>query len=261
MSATGSSSLSITPRQRRTAALAASAGTVIEYFDWMIYATFAVYFAPLMFNAQDSTSALLQSAAVFAAGYLLRPVGAVVFGKIGDRLGRKPALTLSVAVITLGTLLLAFAPTYAQVGILASIILLVARILQGLAYGGEFGSVAATLREIAPPGRRGRYSSLFIASAIGGQLLGFVVLLVLQSLLSREQLMTFGWRIPFGVALLGTVVVIYLRRRMVETPPSWQPHPRRPPGSAAVCANCSSAQHASRRCWCSPPSPSPSRPC
>ncbi len=208
----------LTARERRTAVVAAAAGTAIEYFDWMIYATFAVYFAPQMFNTTDTTSALLQSAAVFATGYLIRPLGAVIFGKIGDRYGRRPALSLSVGLITAGTLLLALAPTYAQVGLLASVVLLVARILQGLAYGGEFGTVAATLREIAPPGRRGRFSSVFISAAIGGQLVGFLLLLLLQTILTKEQLTAFGWRIPFAVALLGALVVVYLRRRMAETP-------------------------------------------
>jgi MHS family alpha-ketoglutarate permease-like MFS transporter len=209
---------SISQLERRRAATAAAAGTAIEYFDWMVYATFAVYFAPLLFDAADSTSALLQSAAVFAVGYFLRPLGAFLFGKIGDRFGRKPSLTISVGLITIGTLLLAVTPTYAQVGLLASIILLIARSLQGLAYGGEFGTIAATLREIAPPDKRGRYSSLFIVSGVGGQVAGFLALLILQSVLTREQMNAFGWRIPFGLALVGALIVMYLRRKMVESP-------------------------------------------
>lgn len=208
----------LTPRDRRNAVIAATAGTAIEYFDWMVYATFAVYFAPQMFNANDTTSALLQSAAVFGVGYLVRPLGALFFGKIGDRYGRKPALTISVALITVGTLLLAVTPTYAQVGVFASVILLIARVLQGLAYGGEFGTVAATLREIAPPGRRGRFSSIFIIASLGGQISGFLLLLLLQNLLSPAQMAEYGWRIPFCIGLIGAVVVLYLRRRMVESP-------------------------------------------
>ena len=208
----------ITPGERRSAAIAVAAGTAIEYFDWAVYATFAVYFAPLMFNATDPTSALLQSAVVFAAGYLLRPFGALLLGKISDRRGRKPALTVSVVAIIAAALLIALTPTYAQVGVLASVILALARIVQGLAYGGEFGTVAATLREIAPPGRRGRFSSVFVIAAAVGQITGFLVLIALQTLLTRAQMSAFGWRIPFGVALLGALVVVYLRRRMVESP-------------------------------------------
>lgn len=115
-------------------------------------------------------------------------------------------------------LLLAMAPTYAQVGVWASAVLLAALALQGLAYGREFGTVAATLREFAFADRRGRYSSIFVVSAQGGQLAGFLVLLILQSVLSQEQMQSFGWRFPFGLALVGALVVVFLRRRMVESP-------------------------------------------
>ncbi|GCE38854.1 L-Proline/Glycine betaine transporter ProP [Rhodococcus wratislaviensis] len=208
----------ITSQERKRAAFAVAAGTTIEYFDWTIYATLAVYFAPLIFEDQDPTSALLQAAGIFAAGYLLRPLGAVLLGKISDRLGRKPSLTLSVAAMTLGTLLIAVTPTYAMVGVWASVLLLIARTLQGLAYGGEFGTVAATLREVAPPERRGRYSSLFMVASAAGQGLGFLVLLILQSSLSPEQMNSYGWRLPFILAVVGAVVVLYLRRQMVESP-------------------------------------------
>lgn len=210
--------VAITPAERRRAMISVATGTVLEYFDWIIYATFAVYFAPLLFRADNLTSALLQSAAVFATGYLIRPVGAVIFGKIADRRGRKPALTLSVTLITVGTMLLAVVPTYAVVGIWSAVILVLARVLQGLAYGGEFGTVAATLREIAPPERRGRVSSIFIVASVGGNVLGFVLLLVLTAALSPAQMSSFGWRIPFAVAFAGSFVVLYLRRRMVESP-------------------------------------------
>lgn len=210
--------IQLSGQDRRRVATAVAAGTTIEYFDWMVYATFAVYFAPLMFNAADSTSALLQSAAVFAAGYLLRPLGALLIGKISDRHGRKPALTVSVAGMTTGTLLIALAPTYAQVGALASGLLVGARVLQGLSYGGEFGTAAATLREIAPPERRGRFSCIFVFASAVGQIAGFSVLLVLQNLLSPEQMSAYGWRIPFGIAMIGALAVIYLRRTMAESP-------------------------------------------
>jgi MFS transporter, MHS family, alpha-ketoglutarate permease len=208
----------ITPAERRRATISVATGTALEYFDWIVYSVFSVYFAPLVFRADDLTSALLQSAAVFATGYLMRPIGAVLIGKVSDRHGRKPALTLSVTLITIGTLMLAAVPTYAAVGVWSSVMLVVARVLQGLAFGGEFGTASATLREISPPERRGRVSSSFIVASSGGNILGFVLLVALSTVLSPAQMTSFGWRIPFALAVAGAFVLLYLRLRMIESP-------------------------------------------
>jgi len=210
--------LALTPSQRRRVIAAVSVGTVLEYYDWIAYGVFAVYFAPQIFRAGDTTSALLQSAVVFAVGFIMRPVGGVLFGSIGDRYGRKRALVISVVLTTAGTLMVAFVPTYDSAGLVGPIMLSVARIVQGIAYGGEYGPVATTLREIAPPDRRGRYSSVIICAVAVGQILAIGVLLVLNAFLDSAQMREFGWRIPFVLAAVGAFVVVFLRRRMEETP-------------------------------------------
>src|SRR5882757_3298142 len=208
--------LALTPSQRRRAITAVTIGTVLEYYDWIAYGVFAVYFAPQIFRAEDTTSALLQSAVVFAVGFLVRPLGGILLGRIGDRYGRKRALVISVVLTTAGTLLVAVVPTYDSAGLVGPIMLSVARIVQGIAYGGEYGTVATTLREIAPPDRRGRYSSVIMVAV--GQILAICVLLVLTVFLNSAQMREFGWRIPFVLAALGALVVVFLRRRMEETP-------------------------------------------
>ena len=210
--------LALTPSQRRRAITAVTIGTVLEYYDWIAYGVFAVYFAPQVFRAEDMTSALLQSAVVFAVGFLMRPIGGVLFGWIADRHGRKRALVISVAMTTAGTLLVALVPTYGSAGIVGPIMLSAARIVQGIAYGGEYGPVATMMREIAPPDRRGRYSSVIMFAVAVGQILAIGVLLVLNVFLHSAQMREFGWRIPFLLAALGALVVVFLRRRMEETP-------------------------------------------
>ncbi|HEX4394078.1 MAG TPA: MFS transporter [Mycobacterium sp.] len=208
----------MTPSQRRRAITAVTIGTVLEYYDWIAYGVFAVYFAPQIFRAEDTTSALLQSAVVFAVGFLVRPLGGILLGRIGDRYGRKRALVISVVLTTAGTLLVAVVPTYDSAGLVGPMMLSVARIVQGIAYGGEYGTVATTLREIAPPDRRGRYSSVIMFAVAVGQILAICVLLVLNAFLNSAQMREFGWRIPFVLAALGALVVVFLRRRMEETP-------------------------------------------
>ena len=210
--------LALTPSQRRRAITAVTIGTVLEYYDWIAYGVFAVYFAPQIFRAEDTTSALLQSAVVFAVGFLVRPLGGILLGRIGDRYGRKRALVISVVLTTAGTLLVAVVPTHDSAGLVGPIMLSVARIVQGIAYGGEYGTVATTLREIAPPDRRGRYSSVIMFAVAVGQILAICVLLVLTVFLNSAQMREFGWRIPFVLAALGALVVVFLRRRMEETP-------------------------------------------
>jgi len=229
--------LALTPSQRRRAITAVTIGTVLEYYDWIAYGVFAVYFAPQIFRAEDTTSALLQSAVVFAVGFIVRPIGGVLFGWIGDRYGRKRALVISVVLTTAGTLLVAVVPTYASAGLVGPIMLSVARIVQGIAYGGEYGAVATTLREIAPPDRRGRYSSVIIFAVAVGQILAICVLLILNAFLSSTQMREFGWRIPFVLAALGALVVVFLRRRMEETPTFVRAAEATDPGSRGSLAD------------------------
>ncbi len=203
--------------RRLRSIVAGSAGNLVEWYDWFAYATFSIYFAPLFFPKGDLTAQLLNTAAIFAAGFLMRPIGAWAMGIYGDRHGRKAGLTLSVSMMAAGSLLIAFAPTYAQAGVAAPIVLVVARMIQGLSVGGEYGSSATYLSEMAPADRRGFWSSFQYATLSGGQLLAILTALVLQAALSEAQLGTWGWRIPFVIGAALAVCVYLMRRRMAET--------------------------------------------
>lgn len=197
--------------------VAGSAGNLVEWYDWFAYATFSIYFAPLFFPKGDLTAQLLNTAAIFAAGFLMRPIGAWVMGIYGDRHGRKAGLTLSVVMMAAGSLLIAFAPTHAQAGVAAPVILVVARMIQGLSVGGEYGSSATYLSEMAPAQHRGFWSSFQYATLSGGQLLAILTALILQSALSESELVAWGWRVPFVIGAMLAVLVYLMRRRMAET--------------------------------------------
>ena len=203
--------------KRLKSIVAGSAGNLVEWYDWFAYATFAIYFAPAFFPKGDATAQLLNTAAIFAAGFLMRPIGAWVMGIYGDKHGRKAGLTLSVIMMAAGSLMIAFAPTYAQVGVAAPVILVVARMIQGLSVGGEYGSSATYLSEMAPANRRGFWSSFQYATLSGGQLLAIITALILQATLSEAQLGDWGWRIPFVIGAILAVLVFLLRRTMTET--------------------------------------------
>ncbi|MFM9977290.1 MAG: MFS transporter [Sphingomonadaceae bacterium] len=203
--------------KRLKSIVAGSAGNLVEWYDWFAYATFSIYFAPLFFPKGDLTAQLLNTAAIFAAGFLMRPIGAWAMGIYGDRHGRKAGLTLSVIMMAAGSLLIAFAPTYAQVGVAAPLILVVARMIQGLSVGGEYGSSATYLSEMAPAANRGFWSSFQYATLSGGQLLAILTALVLQAVLTEAQLTDWGWRIPFVIGAVLAVLVFMLRRTMTET--------------------------------------------
>jgi MFS transporter, MHS family, alpha-ketoglutarate permease len=203
--------------KRLRSIVAGSAGNLVEWYDWFAYATFSLYFAPLFFPKGDATAQLLNTAAIFAAGFLMRPIGAWAMGIYGDRHGRKAGLTLSVIMMAAGSLMIAFAPTYATAGYLAPVILVVARMIQGLSVGGEYGSSATYLSEMAPAGRRGFWSSFQYATLSGGQLLAILTALVLQAVLSEAQLSAWGWRVPFVIGAVLAVLVFLLRRTMTET--------------------------------------------
>ena len=195
-----------------------SVGNLVEYFDWAIYAAFALYFTPAFFPEADQTTQLLNNAGVFAIGFIFRPLGGWFLGSLADRKGRKSALLLSVNLMCLGSLIIAFTPGYAVIGNWAPALLLFARMLQGFSIGGEYGSSATYLSEIASSKRRGYYSSFLYVTIVLGQLLALVLLMVLQKLLlSSEQLHQWGWRIPFIIGGLLAVIAMGLRGNMAET--------------------------------------------
>ncbi|QAY77606.1 MFS transporter [Sphingosinicella sp. BN140058] len=194
-----------------------SAGNLVEWYDWYVYSAFTLYFAPAFFPKGDQTAQLLSAAAIFAVGFVMRPIGAWLMGIYADRRGRKAGLTLSVTLMCLGSLLIAVTPSYASIGVLAPTILVLARLMQGLSVGGEYGASATYLSEMAERKHRGFYSSFQYVTLISGQLIALAVLLVLQSTLSEAALESWGWRIPFGIGAVLAVFVFYLRRRLAET--------------------------------------------
>jgi MHS family alpha-ketoglutarate permease-like MFS transporter len=204
-------------RKRLVSIIGGSAGNLVEWYDWFAYAAFAIYFAPVFFPKGDPTAQLLSTAAVFAVGFIFRPIGAWVMGRYADGRGRKAGLSLSVALMFGGSMLLAIAPTYAMAGILGPITLLVARILQGLSLGGEYGASATYLSEMAPRENRGFWASFQYMTLCGGQLSAILVAVVLQSLLSEAELTAWGWRIPFVIGALLALSVYILRRNLAET--------------------------------------------
>lgn len=195
-----------------------SVGNLVEYFDWAIYAAFALYFAPAFFPEGDQTAQLMNNAAVFAVGFIFRPLGGWLLGSMADRKGRKSALLLSVSLMCLGSLIIACTPGYAVIGGWAPALLLFARMLQGFSIGGEYGSSATYLSEMAHSKRRGYYSSFQYVTIVLGQLLALVLLMVLQKwLLTSEELHQWGWRIPFIIGGLLAVIAMGLRGNMAET--------------------------------------------
>ncbi|MBG9943655.1 MFS transporter [Brevibacillus formosus] len=194
-----------------------SLGNLIEWYDWYVYAAFAVYFSSQFFPKGDPTSQLLNTAAVFAIGFLMRPIGSLLLGRYADRHGRRAALTLSVTIMAGGSLVIAVTPSYETIGVFAPIILVLARLLQGLSLGGEYGTSATYLSEMASSGRRGFYSSFQYVTLISGQLLALGVQIILQQMLTEEAMMAWGWRIPFIIGAFGAVAVLWLRRSMDES--------------------------------------------
>jgi MFS transporter, MHS family, alpha-ketoglutarate permease len=212
------SAAAVSTRQRLQAVFGGSIGNLIEWYDWYTYSACAIYFAPLFFPDDDPTTQLLNTAAIYAGGFLIRPLGGWVLGRYADRRGRKAALTLSVMLMCLGSLLIAFAPGYATAGLAAPVTLMLARLLQGFSVGGEYGTSATYMSEVTPAHQRGFYSGVLYVTLVMGQLLSLAVLLVLQWVfLSHDQLETWGWRIPFVVGAAAALGGLYLRRNLPET--------------------------------------------
>mgnify|MGYP000718611997 CR=1 FL=1 len=205
-------------RRRLVSIFGGSVGNLVEWYDWYTYAAFAIYFAPAFFPQGSQTIQLLNTAAVFAVGFLVRPIGGWVMGRYADRRGRKAALTLSVLLMCAGSLIIAITPGYSTIGVAAPALLVFARLLQGFSVGGEYGTSATYMSEIATPNRRGFYSGILYVTLIMGQLLALAVLLVLQFVfLTQEQLESWGWRIPFVIGAIAALVALYLRRNLAET--------------------------------------------
>ena len=204
-------------RKRLTNIVGGSAGNLVEWFDWYVYAAFALYFAPSFFPKGDQTAQLLQTAAIFAVGFVVRPIGAWLMGIYADHKGRKAGLTLSVSLMCAASLLIAVAPTYAQAGLLSPAVLLIARLLQGISLGGEYGSSATYLSEIADRERRGFWSSFQYVTIIGGQLTALALLVLLQALLGEQAMQDWGWRLGFLAGAVLAIVVFFIRRSLDET--------------------------------------------
>jgi MHS family alpha-ketoglutarate permease-like MFS transporter len=205
-------------RKRVKAILVGSMGNLIEWYDVYAYAAFALYFAGSFFPQGSPAAQQLAAASLFAVAFLVRPIGSVIFGYFADRYGRRTSLTVSVLLMCFGSLLIAATPTYATIGVGAPFVLALARILQGLSQGGEYGASATYLSEVSHPNRRGFYSGVWYMTLIGGQLAAILVLLVLQKIfLTPEQLKAWGWRIPFVIGALISVYAYYMRRDMPET--------------------------------------------
>jgi MHS family alpha-ketoglutarate permease-like MFS transporter len=206
-----------TQAQRLKAIIGGSTGNLVEWYDWYAYAAFTLYFAPHFFPSEDRTAQLLSAAGIFAVGFLMRPIGAWLMGVYADRHGRKSGLTLSVALMCAGSLLIGITPGYETIGVAAPLLLVLARLMQGLSIGGEYGASATYLSEMAGKSRRGFFSSFQYVTLIAGQLVAICVLLLLQATLTEAQLDAWGWRIPFFIGGALAIIVFWLRRGLAET--------------------------------------------
>ena len=203
--------------KRIFAIVGASSGNLVEWFDFYVYAFCAIYFAPAFFPSDDPTVQLLNTAGVFAAGFLMRPIGGWLFGRVADKHGRKNSMMISVLMMCGGSLVIACLPTYASIGAWAPFLLLVARLFQGLSVGGEYGTTATYMSEVALRGQRGFFASFQYVTLIGGQLLAVLTVVILQQFLNADELKAYGWRIPFVVGAVAAVISLLLRRSLKET--------------------------------------------
>ena len=204
-------------KKRIFAIVGASSGNLVEWFDFYIYAFCAIYFAPAFFPSDDPTVQLLNTAGVFAAGFLMRPIGGWLFGRVADKHGRKNSMMISVLMMCAGSLVIACLPTYASIGAWAPALLLAARLFQGLSVGGEYGTTATYMSEVALRGQRGFFASFQYVTLIGGQLLAVLTVVILQQLMTVEELRAGGWRIPFVIGAVAAVISLLLRRSLEET--------------------------------------------
>jgi MFS family permease len=209
---------SITKSEARRVLMASSVGTIFEWYDFYLYATLAPFFAALFFPRGNDTAALLSSFATYAAGFLIRPFGALVFGRIGDLVGRKYTFLITIVVMGTATALVGFLPTYGQIGILAPALLVALRLAQGLALGGEYGGAATYVAEHTPDRRRGYATSWIQTTATLGFLVSLLVIGLCRATMTAEAFSQWGWRLPFVLSILLLVVSVYIRLKLQESP-------------------------------------------
>jgi MFS family permease len=197
---------------------ASSAGTVIEWYDFYIFGSLAATISPLFYPKGNDTLALIAYLSTFAVGFVVRPFGALFFGRIGDVVGRKYAFLITLLLMGGATAAIGFLPTYETIGILAPIALIVIRVLQGLALGGEYGGAAVYVAEHVPDERRGFYTSFIQITASLGLLISLAVILLIQNLMTPEDFSAWGWRIPFLLSIILVVLSLYIRLQMKESP-------------------------------------------
>jgi len=205
-------------RRRLKAIFVGSIGNLVEWYDFYSYTAFSLYFANSFFPGNDPVLQQLNAAVLFAIGFVMRPIGGLLFGHLADHHGRRKALMLSVLLMCFGSLVIALTPTYATIGAAAPIILGIARVIQGLSLGGEYGASATYLTEVADHKHRGFYVSFHYVTLIGGQLSAIFVLLVLQQVfLTGDQMRAWGWRIPFVIGAALAIIALLMRRNLHET--------------------------------------------
>src|SRR5688572_15956800 len=197
---------------------ASSIGTMVEWYDFYIFGSLATIISPLFYPKGNDTLALIAYLSTFAVGFVVRPFGALFFGRIGDLVGRKYAFLVTLLVMGGATALIGILPTYATIGVASPIVLLVIRILQGLALGGEYGGAAVYVAEHVPDGRRGFYTSFIQITATLGLFLSLAVILFVQNAMSPESFRDWGWRVPFLISIALVAVSLYIRLRMKESP-------------------------------------------
>src|SRR5262250_2283727 len=202
----------------RLVVIAASLGTVFEWYDFFLYGSLAVFFSALFYPPGNDTAAFLASLATFGAGFAVRPLGALVFGALGDRIGRKRTFLVTLVIMGLSTIIVGLLPTYAQVGLWAPILLVAMRLTQGLAVGGEYGGAATYVAEHAPQGHRGYATSWLQTTATAAFLLSLLVILACRVVVGDDAFRAWGWRMPFLISIVLLAVCLYIRLKLEESP-------------------------------------------
>nr|WP_061134454.1 MFS transporter [Caballeronia fortuita] len=208
----------VDPKLLKRAACASFIGNFVEWFDYASYGYLATIIAVVFFPKTDGATGLLATYGVFAISFIVRPIGGIVWGHVGDRIGRRTSLSLSILIMSCSTFLIALLPTYAQVGMLAPILLLLVRVVQGFSASGEYAGAAAFLAEYAPDKRRGVYTSIVPASTAAGLLFGSLLVVLMHAALTSEQMQSYGWRLPFVLAAPFGLIGRYIRVKLEDTP-------------------------------------------